>query len=110
MKGPLKKTHCLSPSYGFAVLAIVSVIEWPFIYADRNKNMERKVTLQIVVNLPDECECVSRYDILNLLNDKLRNDPGFFGPLQLENIIKVHRLDQSGGKTVTELLDGHTLE
>ncbi len=72
--------------------------------------MERKVTLQITVNLPDECECVSRYNILAMLNDKLTNDPGFFGPLQLSNIVKVHRFEDGTGRSINELLDGHTLE
>ena len=72
--------------------------------------MSRFVTIQKIISIPDECECVSRYDILAMLNSKIVNDPGFFGEFALENIVKVHREGSYTGRSITELLDGHTLE
>ena len=72
--------------------------------------MSRKVTIQKVIEIPDECECVSRYDILAMLNSKLENDPGFFGKFALTDIVKVHRENSSTGFSIEELRNGHTLE
>lgn len=70
----------------------------------------RRITIQKTICLPDECECVSRYDILKLLNSKLANDPLFFGEFELADIVKVHRENYSTGFSIDELRDGHTLE
>ncbi len=67
------------------------------------------VWLRLKVAVP--IECVSPYDILKFLNDKLKNDSGFFGELDMENIVNTRPFEQVGsGRTVGELLDGHTLE
>lgn len=72
--------------------------------------MVRKVTIQKIIEIPDECECVSRYDILALLNSKMQNDPGFFGQFVLADIVKVHRENSSTGFSIEELRNGHSLE
>lgn len=67
------------------------------------------VTLRLKVAVPKEC--VSTYDILKFLNDKLKNDSGFFGELDVANISNLRPFEQRGsGRTIGELLDGHTLE
>lgn len=100
---------CTTLSIKFAVLAIVSENMETFFCAGKVCVM-RFITIQKTIAIPDECECVSRYDMLGMLNSKLQNDPGFFGQFTLENIVKVHREGSDTGRSITELLDGHTLE
>lgn len=55
--------------------------------------------------------CVSVYSILEFLNDKLKNDPSFFGELSMDNIHSIRPFEQKGsGRTLGELMNGHTLE
>jgi len=67
------------------------------------------VTLRLRVAVPKECVCP--YDILKFLNGKLQNDAGFFGELDMENIVNIKHFEQVGsGRTLQELNNGHTLE
>jgi hypothetical protein len=67
------------------------------------------VTLRLKVAVPKEC--VSPYDILKFLNGKLREDSGFFGEFDMENIVNIRPFEQVGsGRTAKELGEGHTLE
>lgn len=71
--------------------------------------MGKFVTLRLKVAVPKEC--VSPYDILKFLNGKLKEDSGFFGELDMENIVNIRPFEQQGsGRTLGELLNGHTLE
>lgn len=55
--------------------------------------------------------CVSVYSILEFLNDKLKNDPSFFGELSMDNIHSIRPFEpKRSGRTLGELMDGHTLE
>jgi hypothetical protein len=60
-----------------------------------NKNQTiRTVTIQIELAIPnDECECISKTDIITYLNDKLYHDPEFFGDFGPENIVRVDHLE-----------------
>jgi hypothetical protein len=44
------------------------------------------------MTIPDECECISQQDIVDYLNGKLLEDPGFFGGFLAENVIAVDRV------------------
>ena len=67
------------------------------------------VTLKLRVAVPKECVCP--YDILKFLNGKLQHDAGFFGELDMENIVNIRQFEQQGsGRTLGELNNGHTLE
>lgn len=70
----------------------------------------RIVTISMDVVVSDEHP--TPYSILRYLNDKLRNDPGFFGELGLENIVNIQPSIPyySTGRSIGDLARGHTLE
>ena len=54
----------------------------------------RVVTIQMDLAIPkDDCECVSKEDIINYLNKKLYEDPEFFGDFGPENIVKIDYIE-----------------
>lgn len=66
------------------------------------------VTIQMNVAVEG---CVSVYSILEFLNDKLKNDSAFFGELSMDNIYSIRPFEKiKSGRTLGELMDGHTLE
>lgn len=71
----------------------------------------RFVVISKKIFLPDECECVSRYDITNFLNSKMPNLPEFFGRIEVCDIVKVSGLnDYSSGISLRQIREGYTLE
>ena len=60
-----------------------------------NKNQTiRVITIQMDLAIPNEdCECLSKEDIINYLNIKLYEDPEFFGEFGPENIVEVGYLE-----------------
>lgn len=60
---------------------------------DKNQVI-RVVTIQMELAIPnDECDCISKEDIASYLNQKLYEDPEFFGEFGPENIVRVASLD-----------------
>lgn len=59
-----------------------------------NNHTIRVVTIQMQLAIPiDDCTCLDRDDICNYLNNKLYEDPEFFGDFGPENIVKVDYLE-----------------
>ena len=59
-----------------------------------NNQTIRVVTIQIELAIPsDDCNCLDRDDIANYLNNKLYEDPEFFGEFGPENIVRVDSLE-----------------
>lgn len=52
----------------------------------------RIITVQIKMTIPDDCECISQKDIVEFLNSKLMEDPGFFGGFLAEHVVSVDRV------------------
>lgn len=67
--------------------------------------------VRIQFNVAVDEWCVTPYDIAKFLNDKLYTDPEFFGEITVDNIVNVSPFENaSSGRTLQELMDGHTLE
>jgi len=59
-----------------------------------NNQTIRVVTIQMELAIPtSDCNCLDRDDIANYLNNKLYEDPEFFGEFGSENIVKVVSLE-----------------
>ena len=59
-----------------------------------NNQTIRVVTIQMELAIPnDDCTCLDRDDICNYLNNKLYEDPEFFGEFGPENIVRVASLE-----------------
>lgn len=59
-----------------------------------NNQTIRVVTIQMELAIPnDDCSCLDRDDICNYLNNKLYEDPEFFGEFGPENIVRVASLE-----------------
>lgn len=52
----------------------------------------RVITVQIKMTIPEDCECISQKDIVEYLNSKLAEDPGFFGGFLAEHVVSVDRV------------------
>ena len=71
----------------------------------------RYCIIQKRIELPDSCDCLSKYNIRDYINDQIKINPEFLGKIEVENIVKTGSLEWLGpGRTIQELREGHTLE